>query len=480
MEFELLFYMMSHAGEVLSAERLLQEVWGYPPGTGSPDLVRVHIRNLRMKIEPSPSSPTYIQTISRHGYVIRGNEPEALPEPEEEEKKRLIPSLYKAMASSLKRPGMSRNVLLLSRIAAVLLFLSFWIFMFLAQPARSEELSALRVQMGRAKVSRTQPRLLWFRETHPLIVEEGRTSLTRGDRIAVDEASKAVLTFFEGSTMDLWPGTELAIQQVQVGANATPALIAIEVSAGETMNRVRSSPSLARRFEVETPLLTASAEDATFRVEVISETHTYLAVYQGVIQVEMGQQEASLQAGEEAEAIAGQPLVVGPHTLRINGAGTTIITREQAIIVDGKGPPNSTALVYVNGRQADRVQTDDVGNFGYVFTAPEEGVYRLSVAMDREGDHRTEPVTIVYDRTPPHLSLFTDPPTPEVSTSPILLAGRSEAGARVTVNGREVPVDADGRFSIPWELGPGLNVARVVATDQAGNTSDNAVFVIKR
>ena len=70
-EFDLLHYLMSHAGEVISAERLLQEVWGYPPGTGSPDLVRVHIRNLRRKIEPSPSNPIYIQTVPRHGYIIR-------------------------------------------------------------------------------------------------------------------------------------------------------------------------------------------------------------------------------------------------------------------------------------------------------------------------------------------------------------------------------------------------------------------------
>ncbi|MBI3941942.1 MAG: response regulator transcription factor [Chloroflexi bacterium] len=70
-EFDLLHYLMSHANEVISSERLLQEVWNYPPGTGAPDLVRVHIKNLREKIEPSPKAPIYIQTVSRHGYTIR-------------------------------------------------------------------------------------------------------------------------------------------------------------------------------------------------------------------------------------------------------------------------------------------------------------------------------------------------------------------------------------------------------------------------
>ncbi len=69
-EFELLYYLISHAGEVVSTERLLQEVWEYPPGTGDPNLVRAHIKNIRAKIEPSPSDPIYVQTVSRHGYII--------------------------------------------------------------------------------------------------------------------------------------------------------------------------------------------------------------------------------------------------------------------------------------------------------------------------------------------------------------------------------------------------------------------------
>jgi DNA-binding response OmpR family regulator len=71
-EFELLYYLMRHAGEVISTERLLQEVWEYPPGTGDPNLVRAHIKNIRSKIEPAPNDPTYIKTISRHGYIITG------------------------------------------------------------------------------------------------------------------------------------------------------------------------------------------------------------------------------------------------------------------------------------------------------------------------------------------------------------------------------------------------------------------------
>lgn len=71
-EFEVLRHLIVHRGEVFSSERLLQEIWGYPEGTGDPALVRMHIRNLRAKIEPpGAQKPVYIRTISRHGYMVR-------------------------------------------------------------------------------------------------------------------------------------------------------------------------------------------------------------------------------------------------------------------------------------------------------------------------------------------------------------------------------------------------------------------------
>jgi len=69
-EFDLLAFLMSHPGQVFSPARLLQSVWGYPPETGSNDLVRVHIKNIREKIEVNPSSPRYLCTVSHHGYTV--------------------------------------------------------------------------------------------------------------------------------------------------------------------------------------------------------------------------------------------------------------------------------------------------------------------------------------------------------------------------------------------------------------------------
>lgn len=69
-QYDLLYHLMTHPGEIFSPNRLLDEVWDYPSDAGSPDLVRVHIKNLRERIEIDPKNPVFIQTVPGYGYTI--------------------------------------------------------------------------------------------------------------------------------------------------------------------------------------------------------------------------------------------------------------------------------------------------------------------------------------------------------------------------------------------------------------------------
>jgi DNA-binding response OmpR family regulator len=73
-QYDLLYHLMNHPGEIFSPARLLDEVWDYPSDAGSPDLVRVHIKNLRERIEDDPRSPKFIKTIAGYGYTIQLDE----------------------------------------------------------------------------------------------------------------------------------------------------------------------------------------------------------------------------------------------------------------------------------------------------------------------------------------------------------------------------------------------------------------------
>ena len=69
-EFALLSLMASHPGRVFSREKLLEHVWGYDY-YGDARTVDVHVRHLREKIEPEPSTPQLILTVWGAGYKFR-------------------------------------------------------------------------------------------------------------------------------------------------------------------------------------------------------------------------------------------------------------------------------------------------------------------------------------------------------------------------------------------------------------------------
>jgi two-component system alkaline phosphatase synthesis response regulator PhoP len=66
-EFHLLQYFVDHAGDTLSRDELLKEVWGYT-ATIFTRTVDVHIAGLRQKLEDDPKRPRHIVTMKRLGY----------------------------------------------------------------------------------------------------------------------------------------------------------------------------------------------------------------------------------------------------------------------------------------------------------------------------------------------------------------------------------------------------------------------------
>jgi DNA-binding response OmpR family regulator len=68
-EFDLLHTLALHAGQVLSTQDLLTNVWG-AEYIGEPQVVYVHIRWLREKIEATPEKPQRIITMRGVGYKL--------------------------------------------------------------------------------------------------------------------------------------------------------------------------------------------------------------------------------------------------------------------------------------------------------------------------------------------------------------------------------------------------------------------------
>jgi two-component system KDP operon response regulator KdpE len=66
-EYDILHYLMTHAGRAVTYGKLLQAVWG-PEYRDEVDYLRTFVRQLRKKIEDDPSQPKYLLTDAYVGY----------------------------------------------------------------------------------------------------------------------------------------------------------------------------------------------------------------------------------------------------------------------------------------------------------------------------------------------------------------------------------------------------------------------------
>ena len=72
LEYKLLLIFLQHRGQVLTRDRLLEDIWDCAGDFVSDNTLTVYIKRLREKIEPEPQAPKYIRTVRGLGYRLEG------------------------------------------------------------------------------------------------------------------------------------------------------------------------------------------------------------------------------------------------------------------------------------------------------------------------------------------------------------------------------------------------------------------------
>jgi two-component system KDP operon response regulator KdpE len=73
-EFDILAFLARNAGLVVTQRMILEQVWG-PEWVEDSQTLRVHVSNLRKKIEQRPGGPRYIITEPGVGFRLAADEP---------------------------------------------------------------------------------------------------------------------------------------------------------------------------------------------------------------------------------------------------------------------------------------------------------------------------------------------------------------------------------------------------------------------
>ncbi|MDD3679434.1 MAG: hypothetical protein PHX72_01055 [Candidatus Shapirobacteria bacterium] len=157
-------------------------------------------------------------------------------------------------------------------------------------------------------------------------------------------------------------------------------------------------------------------------------------------------------------------------------------TNSAVLEVSGEAEVSSELNLFLNGEVIKKMVIGESGSFMVVDISLSEGDNSIfAVAEDMVGNKSQESVrqTIILDKEPPMLEIEFPEDGQSVSGDKreIIIKGKTEDNAVVTVNERKVVVDLDGNFEIPYALSDGANSIIIIAKDKAGNQTKEELIV---
>jgi hypothetical protein len=106
-------------------------------------------------------------------------------------------------------------------------------------------------------------------------------SLEANDRIKTGSGSNATITFFEGSTIELAPNTEISVSELGIAESGHSTLIKLQQQIGTTRSRVEKLVDPASNYEIETPAGAAVVRGSVGDVEVDKDGTTTITNIEG-------------------------------------------------------------------------------------------------------------------------------------------------------------------------------------------------------
>ncbi len=208
---------------------------------------------------------------------------------------------------------------------------------------------------------------------------------------------------------------------------------------------------------------------------------------------------ASVAVGAGFEQLVAQvqsaiPLLQGRGSIDLPAGGSTSIgaapiadslpayTRDPQLQLTGKVPSfalqaGRSVQVVLNGAVVATTLLDPSGAFNATL-ALKEGANSIAVALIADRDVvAASSYNVVLDRTPPTMTITQPATGSTVDAKNIVVAGTTEVGSTITVNGRIVVITPEGGFSDSFSAAPGSVPITVVARDRAGNETTEKVTV---
>lgn len=307
--------------------------------------------------------------------------------------------------------------------------------------------------------------------------------LVEYERVRTLSASTAQVTFRDLSRLRLNPNSNAVIQKMRSDPLTGGEVTKVSLVSGDfyaLLNQLGDRTS----FEVEVPGVETRTRSADFWVKTDPEAARFANYDAAALEVSRGAQRISLGRNEGAVVPAG-----GGAAERAQVLGRTAL----AAPFDGAqiyAPAVDLAWSPAEGAEAYWIEVAADADFNEM-KASEWGVRdtRRTVGELAPGDYWWRVSSLdalglpgqrslswhfrrLDDATPPFVTLTAPREGEIVAAAAVTVAGESEPGVALTVDGVRVPVDAAGRFATEVTAALGENRVAIAAVDPAGNRTE--------
>ena len=157
----------------------------------------------------------------------------------------------------------------------------------------------LDIISGSIKVQ-TKDTLTWEKAEDGMVLEPGSRVRTAPD-------SQASITFSQGTTTKLEPGTDLIVAKLDGDEHDQPDSVVLKQQSGKTWNQVAARPDGDQYFLLQTSSADIKVRGTLFSTEVDEAGKTLVKTNKGRVDVSAQGEEVQVGAGRQTEVEAGAP-----------------------------------------------------------------------------------------------------------------------------------------------------------------------------
>jgi hypothetical protein len=350
----------------------------------------------------------------------------------------------------------------------------------------AREVQFYRVE-GDVKVKRVRE-LIWVE------AQEGM-SLSVGDQVKTSSRASAQIIYFNGTITTIKPGSLLEIQELYDNPATKVQQVSERLREGKIASATQKPTGVGSYHEIATKNTVAKSEDRTDLVISFDkdQARTTVEVHSG---------EATLSAGQKDNVKVGTAEVVkvdrdarisqvtslppSPLPLEPPDQKVFLIRNNQVPSIELSWRPIPAAKTYRLQISSQPLFAEPMVDLGTIETTAatlpnvaEGGYYWRIAAVFENGDQGPFSNPHKFKVVPAKVAQAGDSEPPElvvddflVFASQVIIRGRTEPGALLTVAGHKIDVYDDGSFTTVVPLThEGVNTVTFIAQDMAGNES---------